>query len=74
MAPWHRASVCGPVGAAVRREGAGAQEAFAYVLKINANRRADMSGEVKATSNYDIEPVYDTNKANKKATLSIGVR
>ncbi|MFI6084629.1 hypothetical protein ACIBBB_27265 [Streptomyces sp. NPDC051217] len=49
-------------------------EAFAIVLKIDKGRRADTSGEVKATSNYDIEPVYDNDKSNNKATLSIDVR
>ncbi|GGJ83120.1 hypothetical protein GCM10011583_13490 [Streptomyces camponoticapitis] len=49
-------------------------EAFAIVLKIDKGRRADTSGEVKATSNYDIEPVYDTDKSNNKAALSIDVR
>ncbi|MFG2172346.1 hypothetical protein ACGFMO_13295 [Streptomyces niveus] len=49
-------------------------EAFAIVLKIDKGRRTDTSGVVKATSNYDIDPVYDTNKANNKATLSIDVQ
>ncbi|WP_329033866.1 hypothetical protein OIE71_16385 [Streptomyces sp. NBC_01725] len=51
----------------------GETEAFAFVLRIDKGRQRDTSGEVKATSNYDIEPVYDTNKANNKATLSIDV-
>lgn len=49
-------------------------EAFAIVLKIDKGRRTDTSGVVKATSNYDIDPVYDTNKANNKAMLSIDVQ
>ncbi|MFD3487994.1 hypothetical protein [Streptomyces sp. NPDC058665] len=49
-------------------------EAFAIVLRIDKGRWADTSGEVKATSNYDIDPVYDTDKSNNKATLTIDVR
>lgn len=48
-------------------------EAFAIVLKIDKGRRADTSGVVKATSNYDIDPVYDLNKANNTAALRIDV-
>lgn len=49
-------------------------EAFAIVLKIDKARKTDTSGQVKATSNYDIDPVYDTDKTNNKATLTIDVR
>ncbi|WP_406153643.1 LPXTG cell wall anchor domain-containing protein [Streptomyces sp. NBC_01023] len=50
----------------------GSLQAYKFVLKIEKGAK-DTSSEVKATSAYDIHPVFDKNPANDKAKLVIDV-
>ncbi|WP_406347968.1 LPXTG cell wall anchor domain-containing protein [Streptomyces sp. NBC_00144] len=50
----------------------GSLHAYKFVLKIEKGAK-DTSSEVKATSAYDIHPVFDKNPANDKAKLVIDV-
>jgi len=50
-------------------------ETLSYTLsvKIDANARGTIKGEVKATSVYDIHPAFDKNPANDKAEIRIDI-
>ncbi|MFJ3709273.1 hypothetical protein [Streptomyces sp. NPDC090053] len=50
----------------------GSLHTYKFVLKIESGAK-DTSSEVKATSVYDIHPVFDKNAANDKAKLVIDV-
>ncbi|WP_405776863.1 LPXTG cell wall anchor domain-containing protein [Streptomyces sp. NBC_00859] len=50
----------------------GSLNAYKFVLKIEKGAK-DTSGEVKATSVYDIHPDFDKNPANDKAKLTVDV-
>ncbi|MFE2373530.1 LAETG motif-containing sortase-dependent surface protein [Streptomyces sp. NPDC059398] len=50
----------------------GSLHSYPFVLKIEKGAK-DTSSEVKATSVYDIHPVFDKNAANDKAKLTVDV-
>ncbi|MFJ5993536.1 LAETG motif-containing sortase-dependent surface protein [Streptomyces sp. NPDC092370] len=49
---------------------AGQSLAYTFMLKIKKSAQ-DPEGEIKASSVYDIAPVYDKNRANNTALISI---
>ncbi|WP_327295066.1 hypothetical protein [Streptomyces sp. NBC_01197] len=68
-APGKRKYVCLPADHIYE---VGSLHAYKFVLKIEKGAK-DTSSEVKATSAYDIHPVFDKNPANDKAKLVIDV-
>ncbi|MET9530236.1 MULTISPECIES: hypothetical protein [unclassified Streptomyces] len=68
-APGKRKYVCTPPDHTFE---VGSLHAYTFVLKIEKGAK-DTSSEVKATSVYDIHPVFDKNPANDKAKLVIDV-
>ncbi|MGI5375803.1 LPXTG cell wall anchor domain-containing protein [Streptomyces sp. CA-251387] len=47
--------------------------AYTFMLKIGADVKGTIKGEVKATSVYDIHPAFDKNTANDKDWLRIDI-
>ncbi|MFI6492287.1 LPXTG cell wall anchor domain-containing protein [Streptomyces sp. NPDC050564] len=68
-APGKPRYVCSPADHTIE---VGQSLTYTFVLKLNDTAQ-DTKGEVKATSVYDIHPVFDKNPANDKASLSIDV-
>ncbi|MBT2419693.1 LPXTG cell wall anchor domain-containing protein [Streptomyces sp. ISL-22] len=62
--------VCSPADHTIE---VGESLAYTFMLKIDAGVRGTIKGEVKATSVYDIHPVFDKNTANDKDWLRIDI-
>ncbi|MDO0914551.1 LPXTG cell wall anchor domain-containing protein [Streptomyces sp. DT2A-34] len=62
--------VCSPADHTIE---VGESLAYTFMLKIGADVKGTIKGEVKATSVYDIHPAFDKNTANDKDWLRIDI-